>query len=410
MVGDDPLSYDSWEKSPEPIFSKSDEVNGCGHASYTTSPDGKSLWICYHAYTGTNTQSGRFVFVEPYTVGSEGVIVGNGSGHPQPISTEMTIDVNPMPLAEKISGWDESTETPGSPEPLPDGVFATESISLKGSSQIIGNIGTNAVEAGSVDFSWSAEIEGDLWIGPDGDWTKVVTGARPDPAENVTGEIKPLPLAKEYLLPQFPGFPALEGKEDLVAGWQSEDSCVINESGAYGNIDVTNELTINVGDEDIEVVADNLSVTGSGRILVNRTGSGRLILYVIDGFELANNGKINPDGSYDDVFLYYAGGEALDFGGSTVWNGSLFAEKADVTLGGSGGMTGPIVTGGNTVNLSGNGQIDAGVFYAPNAVLKVTGSGSIRGVVISRNLELSGSARIRHNDSMDLEFFEQLNW
>ena len=115
LVGDDPLSYDSWEKSPDPIFSKSDEVNGCGHASYTTSPDGKTGWICYHAYTGTNTQSGRFVFVEPYTVDETGVTIGNGSGHPQPISTEMEIAVNPMPLGQKLSGWDSQSEDPELP-------------------------------------------------------------------------------------------------------------------------------------------------------------------------------------------------------------------------------------------------------------------------------------------------------
>ena len=112
LVGDNPLSYDSWEKSQEPIFSKSDEVNGCGHASYTTSPDGKTGWICYHAYTGTNTQSGRFVFVEPYTVDENGVTIGNGSGHPQPLSTKMEIAVNPMPLGQKLSGWDSQREDP----------------------------------------------------------------------------------------------------------------------------------------------------------------------------------------------------------------------------------------------------------------------------------------------------------
>jgi len=400
LIGEDPLAYDSWEKSPEPIFSKSNEVNGCGHASYTTSPDGKSLWICYHAYTGTDTQSGRFVFVEPYTVGSEGVVVGNGSGHPQPISTEMTMDVNPKPLEEKISGWDNSAEPT---EPFPEGIFAAESVSLKGSSQIVGDVGTNAVEAGSVNFAWSAGIDGDLWISPTADPTEVVSGERPDPTENVSGEIRTLPAEREYPLPEFPEFPDPMDKGDLVAGWRPEGSHIIEESGTYGMIDVTNELTVNVGEEDVEIVADRLSVTGNGRILVNRTGNGRLILYVAERLELAGSGKINPDGGYDDVCLYYAGEEALTFGGSTVWTGSLFAEKADVILSGSGAVTGHIVTGGNTVHLSGNGRIDAGVLYAPNAILRVTGSGSIRGVVIVHNLELSGSARIRYDDSIESE-------
>lgn len=108
LVGDDPLEYDSWQKSSEPIFSKSSGINGCGHASYTVSPDGKTLWICYHAYTGTDTSSKRFVFLEPYTVSADGVTIGNGTGRPADISTEYTITVNPMPLMKKIVGFGDS--------------------------------------------------------------------------------------------------------------------------------------------------------------------------------------------------------------------------------------------------------------------------------------------------------------
>lgn len=41
----------SWEKSPEPVFSKNPEndVYGPGHNSFTTSPDGKEDWMVYHA-------------------------------------------------------------------------------------------------------------------------------------------------------------------------------------------------------------------------------------------------------------------------------------------------------------------------------------------------------------------------
>jgi GH43 family beta-xylosidase len=45
-----------WEKSPEPVFQKSWEngVVGVGHASFTTSPDGKEDWICYHGMDDTD--------------------------------------------------------------------------------------------------------------------------------------------------------------------------------------------------------------------------------------------------------------------------------------------------------------------------------------------------------------------
>ncbi len=104
-IGGDPLEITSWEKKPEPILYKSDSINGCGHASYVTDTDGQG-WVCYHAYTGKDTSSGRFAFVEPYFADKNGVVIANGSGHPAPIETEYTVNVNPLPLSKRISGFD----------------------------------------------------------------------------------------------------------------------------------------------------------------------------------------------------------------------------------------------------------------------------------------------------------------
>ena len=104
-LGGDPLDIQSWEKLPTPIFSKSDELNGCGHASYVTDTDGQG-WICYHAYLGKDTSSGRYAFVEPYTADKDGVVIGSGSKHPESPSKVYTVNVNPTPLAEKIDRFD----------------------------------------------------------------------------------------------------------------------------------------------------------------------------------------------------------------------------------------------------------------------------------------------------------------
>ncbi len=47
----DVLNPASWTKSPQPVFSKSEDnrVYGVGHNGFTTSPDGKEDWIVYHA-------------------------------------------------------------------------------------------------------------------------------------------------------------------------------------------------------------------------------------------------------------------------------------------------------------------------------------------------------------------------
>lgn len=116
-TGGDPLSSSSWVKSPRPFFSLSDSINGCGHASYFTDTDG-TRWAAYHAYTGKDTSSGRFVFVEPIQVSENGISVGNGSGHPNDIDTLYTVGVNPMPLADKAEGFTSSNlpETPSGGE------------------------------------------------------------------------------------------------------------------------------------------------------------------------------------------------------------------------------------------------------------------------------------------------------
>ena len=102
FTGTDPLQRSSWTKNPTPVFSLSDDINGCGHASYFKDHNG-DYWACYHAYIGKDTSSKRFSFAERIYVTSSGISVGNGSGHPAPLDTVYTLTVNPMPLRKKIS-------------------------------------------------------------------------------------------------------------------------------------------------------------------------------------------------------------------------------------------------------------------------------------------------------------------
>ena len=104
-LGGDPLDIQSWEKLPTPILSKSMNINGCGHASYVTDTDGQG-WICYHAYIGYDTSSGRYAFVEPYTADKNGVVIGSGTKKPAAIDTVYTVNLNPRPLADKTSSFD----------------------------------------------------------------------------------------------------------------------------------------------------------------------------------------------------------------------------------------------------------------------------------------------------------------
>ncbi|MBQ7660442.1 MAG: family 43 glycosylhydrolase, partial [Clostridia bacterium] len=104
FLGGDPMDAANWEKHKDSIFSLSEEINGCGHASYITDQFG-TKWACYHGYVGKDTSSRRNSFIEPYIANADGVVIGNGSGHPAPLSTVYTVPLNPTPAAQKISGF-----------------------------------------------------------------------------------------------------------------------------------------------------------------------------------------------------------------------------------------------------------------------------------------------------------------
>ncbi len=105
--GGDPLDAKNWEKYGKPIFARSPEVNGCGHASYITDPFG-TKWAAYHGYLGPDASDRRWSHFEPMTVDASGVTIGNGSGMPNALSTVYTVAANPMPVGEKIAAFTES--------------------------------------------------------------------------------------------------------------------------------------------------------------------------------------------------------------------------------------------------------------------------------------------------------------
>ncbi len=68
LSGRDPLKENAWKKSEKPVFSKTDEIFGPGHASVTTSPDGSRWYLIYHANEESGTGwAGRSVWAKEFT-------------------------------------------------------------------------------------------------------------------------------------------------------------------------------------------------------------------------------------------------------------------------------------------------------------------------------------------------------
>lgn len=146
-AGGDPMDAANWVKNPTPIMSKNDEVTGTGTGPNFTDHEG-TAWFMYQARPGTSTTTARYAFIEPYAADGDGLRIGDGSGHPAPLSTEYTMSVNPIPLAEKISGFAGPDTT--RPEtvlvsPSAEGPFQTLSIEVTaaddtGLQRIVANI------------------------------------------------------------------------------------------------------------------------------------------------------------------------------------------------------------------------------------------------------------------------------
>ena len=102
--GGEPTDIASWEKLGKPFLSKSDTVNGCGHAAFFKDSSGQG-YVVYHAYLGSTSSGSRYTFAEPYKADKNGIVIGDGSGMPSSVGTAYTAVLNPMPLAKRISGF-----------------------------------------------------------------------------------------------------------------------------------------------------------------------------------------------------------------------------------------------------------------------------------------------------------------
>ena len=92
LTGDDPLLRNAWTKSEQPVFRKTDQVFGPGHASFTTSPDGSRHYMAYHANEESGSSwGGRKLWVQEFTVDAQNDPV---FGTPLPAGSMQTIPAN----------------------------------------------------------------------------------------------------------------------------------------------------------------------------------------------------------------------------------------------------------------------------------------------------------------------------
>jgi hypothetical protein len=219
------------------------------------------------------------------------------------------------------------------------------------------------------------------------------------PFTQVKGEILPLGETRTYPQLIFPDFPTgLIDRGSYTAGWSPVPAGGhrISENGYYSSITVPNQLTIDVGNEDRILRIGTLDVQGGNpdNILINRTGNGRLILYVDNAFIFGGGATINNNGATEALIMYYAGSNAINFSGNERFFGNVFIKDANLTIGGSSGITGHILTGGTNVEINGAADAYTRLLYAPNAHISMTGSSTLKGSVISKSFDGGSGNRI----------------
>jgi hypothetical protein len=291
-------------------------------------------------------------------------------------------------------------------------VHAENSILLRGSSSVQGDASINSINYGAVDITGgpNAIIGGNLFIGPGGVPDEVVPdqrshwgGGGPGP---VQGDIFVMEQELEYEMPEFPPWPNynVTGNSFRNSRWNDPTFMSIGDyQGKYlpeVEVGSNRSLTIEVGDEDRTLFVGDLDIKQGH---VNISGSGKLSIYVVNDMTLNGSSSVNSGGDVNQVFMYYGGQSELAFRGSTQFNGGIYADRANVVLGGSNSLKGNLITGGSEVTIHGAASATSRVVYAPNAEVVLKGSGTIYGSVISDSFEAKGNSHVIYREDLDSE-------
>lgn len=246
------------------------------------------------------------------------------------------------------------------------------------------------------------------------------------PQDNITGTIGVLDNERTYLLPAFPIFPenlatALERDVTTnqgvpVAGYEEpgpipdlsgnlEATIRIPASGFYQDtisIAANTHLYIDLEEQVRVLRVKNLNIDQGHIHLDNPGENGKLLLYIEESLTYLGGSTLNNNGDISDLVIYYKGAGAPGVGGNTRLYGSIYIESADFTIAGSNGILGHIVSGGNNVNITGNAEANVRILYAPNANVSIGGSGRVRGPVVANYLAAEGNSRVFYNPESDI--------
>ena len=274
-------------------------------------------------------------------------------------------------------------------------VYVNKTINLSGSATIHGNVGTRA-NNGSVKLTGGAKVTGEIFYDvPD------FMGLPPFP--NIpTYSIPPDRIFKES---EWNKTDLIKDGKLLINNWMTNGYTLnMSEIGDKdGNVQFeeillgsSNNLIINVGEKDREIVVKHLNVL-NGHIQI--IGKGTLTIYVKDTITMGSGSTINSNTKdVDKLKVFQKGDSEITLAGDQKIYGSLYAEKANITISGGGGFQGDIYTGGTEVNVNGGAGVISQLFLAPNAKFTLAEGGKIKGLIIADSFVGSGGVSVTYNE------------
>lgn len=327
------------------------------------------------------------------------------------VEREILVDLNENPrqyniTSKGIVGNEERTvNLPVNIEWFPKPQYAIltkEGINIVGK-EIHGDIGVISPDAEVIVFpGGNPLLNGEIFV-PGGDPNAIKIGA---PHLHAVIPMPPKALDENTdipSLPDFPTYPTLSYKPDIVGVWGGSVETTLTSDGSYQLITVPSGMTytINIGSQNRIIVVDQLNVNGN--LIIN--GSGKLTIYVKDkfhtGYEMGSSGSIGSSTKINDINMYFAG-DIIRLGGNARIYGSIYAEKAELNFGAGAGFMGNVLTGGSKVTMQGGSDIASQLILAPNAEV-IHSNGVIKGMIVSKTYSASGGAELHFDQSTNVE-------
>ncbi len=278
------------------------------------------------------------------------------------------------------------------PMPVTSTLIAKNRIDFLGGS-IKGDVFLDSQEEGSFQFGSYGRVDGDIYSSYEGHLPDIIT--KPSYRSNLYNNLvyQKLETSWDDYIVMLDMIKLPDSYEEYAhiddLNNTSYGTYYINEDVNLNEINIFGSATLRIQNvnKDIHIVANNLTITGGGKVIFE--GDGKVHFHILNQFTLNGGGKFNEGGDRSIARVYYYGNNPISIDSGVSLNSNLLMKIAPLTLSGGGKVTGAIITGGTTINLSG-GSVNNAMIYAPKAHVNASGGGQVKGIFVAESFKLTG--------------------